>query len=220
MRRRSLLNENNKKHDYVEIGGIKWATMNVGATAVTDSGLYFQWGDTQGYTASQVGSGNGKKYFGAADYKFNTGTGTSLSCSNVTKYNRADGLIALESEDDAAQVAWGSDWIIAPLGSFNVFTTGATSAWTTDYQGSGVAGLVLTSITDSSQVLFLPAAGRVYNGSRKDFGTVAYYWYDERYSGSQCSNAYGPWLSSNSSGIYGGESRYFGRNIRPIYIGE
>jgi hypothetical protein len=33
-------------HDYVEIGGIKWATMNVGATKVTDVGLYFQWGDT------------------------------------------------------------------------------------------------------------------------------------------------------------------------------
>ena len=29
-------------HDYVEIGGIKWATMNIGATSVTDYGLYFQ----------------------------------------------------------------------------------------------------------------------------------------------------------------------------------
>jgi hypothetical protein len=33
--------------------------MNVGASSVTDTGLYFQWGDTQGYTASQVGSGEG-----------------------------------------------------------------------------------------------------------------------------------------------------------------
>ena len=46
-------------HDYVEIGGLKWATMNVGATGVTDYGLYFQWGDTQGYTASQCGSVQG-----------------------------------------------------------------------------------------------------------------------------------------------------------------
>ena len=28
-------------HDYVEIGGIKWATMNIGANSVTDTGLYF-----------------------------------------------------------------------------------------------------------------------------------------------------------------------------------
>ena len=53
-----------KGHDYVEIGGLKWATMNVGANNITDAGLYFQWGDTQGYTAAQVGSGEGQKYFG------------------------------------------------------------------------------------------------------------------------------------------------------------
>ena len=41
--------ENNR--EYVEIGGIKWATMNVGATSILDVGLYFQQGDTQGYTA-------------------------------------------------------------------------------------------------------------------------------------------------------------------------
>lgn len=46
-------------HDYVEIGGIKWATMNIGANSVTDTGLYFQWGDTQGYAADQIGNGEG-----------------------------------------------------------------------------------------------------------------------------------------------------------------
>ena len=34
-------------YEYVEIGGIKWAVCNVGAKKPTDSGLYFQWGDTQ-----------------------------------------------------------------------------------------------------------------------------------------------------------------------------
>ena len=57
-------------HAYVEIGGLKWATMNVGATSETDYGLYFQWGDTQGYTASQVGSGEGQKAFYWTDYKY------------------------------------------------------------------------------------------------------------------------------------------------------
>ena len=49
-------------HDFVEIGGIKWATMNIGASQPSDYGLYFAWGDTQGYTAEQVGSGEGQKY--------------------------------------------------------------------------------------------------------------------------------------------------------------
>lgn len=38
-------------HTCVEIGGIKWATMNIGASEVTDYGLWFAWGETQGYTA-------------------------------------------------------------------------------------------------------------------------------------------------------------------------
>ena len=41
-------------HDYVEIGGKKWATMNVGATTVADSpetayGDYYAWGETVTY---------------------------------------------------------------------------------------------------------------------------------------------------------------------------
>ena len=31
-------------HEYVEIGGIKWATMNVGASSETDYGNYYQYG--------------------------------------------------------------------------------------------------------------------------------------------------------------------------------
>ena len=44
-------------HAYVDLGlpsGTKWAKMNVGASSETDAGLYFAWGETQGYTASQV----------------------------------------------------------------------------------------------------------------------------------------------------------------------
>ena len=41
-------------HDYVEIGGKKWATMNVGATTVAGSpetayGDYYAWGETVTY---------------------------------------------------------------------------------------------------------------------------------------------------------------------------
>lgn len=82
-------------HDYVEIGGIKWATMNIGANSVTDYGLYFQWGDIQGYTASQVGSGTGQKYFGWADYKYGNGT-SSPGATGMTKYNATDSKTVLD----------------------------------------------------------------------------------------------------------------------------
>ena len=152
-------------HDYVEIGGIKWATMNVGANSITDRGLYFQWGDTQGYTAAQCGSGEGKKYFGWADYKYTNDSGSTMS-----KYNSTDGKTVLDAEDDAATVNMGGNWRMPTVSEFVALGEAVTSAWTADYQGSGVPGLVLTDKTDSSKVLFFPAAcycnnGTVYVGS-------------------------------------------------------
>lgn len=161
-------------HDYVEIGGIKWATMNIGATAVTDSGLYFQWGDTQGYTAEQVGSGEGQKYFSWADYKYITNAGTSSSA--FTKYNRTDGKTVLDTSDDAARANWGGSWRMPTTAEYAALGNAVNTAWTADYQGSGVKGLVLIDKTDSSKVLFFPAAGRCDDGSVRYVGSEGYYW--------------------------------------------
>ena len=144
-------------HDYVEIGGIKWATMNVGANSIADTGLYFSWGDTQGYTASQVGSGEGQKKFGWADYKYCSGAGTSSSA--MTKYNSTDGKTVLEAADDAVTAAWGGQWRMPTTAEYDALRIAVNTAWTADYQGSGVSGLVLTDKTDSSKVLFFPACG-------------------------------------------------------------
>lgn len=150
-------------HEYVEIGGVKWATMNVGATGITDTGLYFQWGDTQGYTASQVGSGSGQKYFGWADYKYGNGT-SSPGNTGMTKYNSTDGKTVLDAEDDAVTADWGGSWRMPTTEEYVALGNAVNTAWTTDYQGSGVAGLVCTDKTDSSKVLFFPACGYCYNG--------------------------------------------------------
>ena len=45
-------------HACVDLGlpsGTLWATCNVGASKPSDYGLYFQWGDTNGYDFSQIG---------------------------------------------------------------------------------------------------------------------------------------------------------------------
>lgn len=146
-------------HDYVEIGGIKWATMNIGANSVTDYGLYFQWGDTQGYTASQCGSGEGQKYFGWANYKYSNDDG-----SVMTKYNEIDGKTVLEAADDAAVANWGGSWRMPTTEELRALGAAVNTVWTTDYQGSGVAGMICTDKTDSSKVLFFPAAGSCWNG--------------------------------------------------------
>jgi hypothetical protein len=173
-----------QEHDYVEIGGIKWATMNIGATAVTDSGLYFAWGETQGYTADQV-SGNTlpHKCFGWGEGGCNNYIFTPNGIDwdddpnfGITKYNETDGRTVLSTADDAARKYWGKNWRMPTTEEFQALGAAVNTAWTTDYQGTGVSGLVCTDKTDSSKVLFFPAAGFCYNGSVGNVGSHGYYW--------------------------------------------
>ena len=159
-------------HPYVEIGGIKWATMNVGATSPEETGLYFQWGDTQGYTASQVGSGSGQKAFAWADYKFNP----SGDEETMTKYNATDGKTVLDLSDDAVNAAYGGNWRMPTTAELQALGAAVNTAWTSDYQSTGVAGLVCTDKTDSSKVLFFPAAGYCEDGSVGGVGSYGSYW--------------------------------------------
>ena len=92
------------RHEFVDFGlpsGTLWAKMNVGAESETDPGLYFAWGETEGYTVEQVGV---DKQFTWADYKFNpSGDGETF-----TKYT--SGEETLELIDDAAAVNMGGEW--------------------------------------------------------------------------------------------------------------
>lgn len=159
------------KHDFVEIAGIKWATMNIGANSVTDYGLYFQWGDPQGYTADQVGSDGGKKAFKWADYKHCDGTN-----SVMTKYNNTDGKMVLDASDDAVTAAWGGNWRMPTTDEFQALGNAVTISLTNDYQGSGIKGLVCTAKDGSGAQLFFPAAGYASDGSVRNVGNYGDYW--------------------------------------------
>jgi len=162
-------------HDFVEIGGLKWATMNVGAENITDYGMYFQWGDIQGYTASQVGSTSGKKPFKWDDYKYGNGS-TSPGATGMTKYNATDELTTLDESDDAVRSAWGGKWRMPTKDEFVALGAAVNTAWTNDYQGSGIRGLVCTDKNDSSKVLFFPAGSKAWYGTLDNLGNYCYYW--------------------------------------------
>lgn len=103
------LYKNASEYEYVDLGlpsGLLWAKKNIGAETEEEAGLYFQWGDTQGYTAEQVGDGEGLKAFSWADYKFSI----DGSSSNFSKYNASDSKTVLDPEDDAAHVNMGGNW--------------------------------------------------------------------------------------------------------------
>lgn len=165
-------------HEYVEIAGLKWATMNIGANSITDAGLYFQWGDTQGYTAEQVGSGEGQKYFSFEDYKYGNGT-RDPGASGMTKYNNIDGKIVLEVSDDTAITNWGGNWRIPTREEFNTLLSATNNEWTTV---NGVNGTLFTDKTDNSKKLFFPAVGACENGSVSYESSIGVYWLSSLYT--------------------------------------
>ena len=201
-------------HAYVEIGGIKWATMNVGAASVTDAGLYFQWGDSQGYTASQVGSGTGQKNFLWPDYKYNDGA-TWPTSSNITKYNNTDGKTVLDLSDDGVRAAWGGKWRMPTKEELLALRDASNSVWTTNYQGTGVNGLICTDKNDSSKKLFFPAAGYAANGYTCEVNSEGYIWTSSIKTDYKI---YAQFLDFCNSGIWwtDGTSRHLGAQLRGV----
>jgi hypothetical protein len=193
-------------HPYVDLGlpkGTLWATMNVGASKPSDAGLYFQWGDTSGYTAEQVGK---DKQFTWSDYKWNpSGDGKTF-----TKYNKTDNKNVLDLEDDAAHVNMGGDWHMPTDTQFRELlnTAYTTNTWATQ---DGVNGYLFTSKKNGNSI-FIPAAGRAWGGSvqySRSYGSV----WSSMLSKDNVSGGQG--LHFNSSVIdLNGDYRFSGRSVR------
>ena len=198
-------------HEYVEIGGLKWATMNIGATSPEQAGLYFAWGETQGYTAEQVGSGEGQKYFGWEDYKYGNGT-SSPGATGMTKYNSTDGLTTLDAVDDAAVANWGGSWRMPTTADFQALGAAVNTAWT---QVNNVYGILCTDKTDSSKTLFFPAVGACNNGSAKSVGNTGYYLSSSLSTRGKLDAGYLLFRSNNTTWNNTGY-RYYGRVVRPV----
>lgn len=127
------------KHDYVEIGGKKWATMNVGASTVSDSpetayGDYYTWGETVTYytkvdftkTSGTSISWKGTNIKGAHinnnKYSHNwpcySGTGSNEGFKewDTAPYG-GDGV--LNEGWDVAHSSWGSSWRMPTKADFD-----------------------------------------------------------------------------------------------------
>ena len=140
--------------------------MNVGAKSSGEAGLYFQWGDISGYTANQVGTGDGKKKFDLANYKFSI----NGSNTNFNKYTNAG--VTLELEDDAANKNMGGDWHIPTPEQFQELLVNTTAS-----DGlNGISGVKLASKTDTSKFIFFPAAGEAEMNAIGGSGNTGGFW--------------------------------------------
>lgn len=201
-------------HEYIDLGlpsGTLWAKCNVGANSETNYGLYFAWGETIGYIATQVPS---EKKFWWDNYRFNP-SGDGLT---ITKYNETDGKTTLDAEDDAAHINWGGDWHMPTKAQYEELlnTTYVTNTWVENYQNSSVNGRLFTSVSNGS-TLFIPAAGFCGENEAYDAGEYGYVW-TSSFSMPSTNDVSGAWelgFGSDEMAI-GSNARCFGESVRGV----
>ena len=149
----------------VDLGlSVKWATCNLGAAKPEDYGDYYAWGETEP----------------KEDYSWSTYKWCSGSSSTLTKYNTSsswgtvDNKTVLEPEDDVAYVKLGGNWRMPTDAEWSELRTKCTWTWTTNYNGTGVKGQIVTATNGNS--IFLPAAGYRSVTSLYNAGSLGYYW--------------------------------------------
>lgn len=189
-------------YEYVDMGeaGI-WATCNIGANKPEETGLYFAWGETQGYSTPAEKGG-----FSWDTYKF----GGTIN-GNQTKYNSSDTLTTLELEDDAAHVNMGGNWRMPTSEEFRKLFEICNTEIVTNYNNSNINGRLFTLKTDISKQLFLPEAGYALNNSIS--ASEGDYW-SNSLKDSDISKAYYFNFTVGSINPNGSYYRYVGHSIR------
>lgn len=197
--------------EYEEVGGYEaidlglpsgtlWCSCNVGASSPEECGGYFAWGEIEPNKATAYTEEN---------YRFYNGSGNEYS-----KYNSKDELEELELVDDAAHVIMGGDWHIPTNLQMNELLENTISSWTSDYNGTGVAGLILTSTANTNSI-FLPAAGEYMDEGPGGIGEYSELWCQD------LTGVFGAYMLEfdNSLCDVGDIVRYIGLTIRGV-IGE
>lgn len=157
------MEENNtyNGYEFVDLGlpsGTLWATCNVGATSPEQTGLYFAWGETVGFSADQVE--DEERLFDEDEY--NAGPAASISAD-------------LALEQDAAHVHMGGEWRMPTKAEFEELFSNTTQTWTLDYNGTGVVGHIFVSKSNGNSVFF-PAAGYCSNSPLHKADLYGRYW--------------------------------------------
>ncbi|MBR2155263.1 MAG: Ig-like domain-containing protein [Bacteroidaceae bacterium] len=151
------------KYEAVDLGlSVKWATMNVGATAPEEYGDYFAWGETAPKTE-----------YSWSTYKWGTDTSlTKYNTSSKYSYSAPDSITQLELADDAAHVNWGGTWRMPTYDECKELVDKCTTTWTSM---NGVKGRKVTGPSGNS--IFMPAAGvRSDSSLSSSAGSSGYYW--------------------------------------------
>ena len=173
--------------------GTLWAAGNIGAELPWETGKYFAWGETEGFTAADVAAG--VRAFNSASY-----TSSSISAD-------------LTLEQDAARANLGGNWQMPTADYYQELIDNCTYSFQPDYGGSGVTCAVFKSMLNGNE-LVIPCTG-YYNGTSKSSSGYVYCWSSSWSSSSAAKRGYG----SNTFTATSTSRRYYGLNVRAIVPG-
>ena len=185
-----------------------WAKSNLSANGLCanpeDYGDYYAWGET-----------SPKDNYSWSTYKFGTNPSGPFSKYNtIGSYGTLDSKTVLEPEDDVAHVKLEGKWRMPTDKEWEELRTKCTSTGTSDYNGTGVGGRLITSPNGNS--IFLPFAGFRLETSLNDAGSEGYYWS----SALDTDRPYRAWqVYLSPGGVFSvtGNGRNYGFSVRPVW---
>ena len=189
---------NNEVIDLGLPSGTLWAKCNLGAEKEVDFGLFYQWGDTEGYVSEEA-------------HDFNWGAYKWGAWDQLTKYNDTDDKSVLDNGDDPVYVATDGKMKSPTKEQLQELEECTNYEWT---EIDGVKGMKFINKSDDTKYIFIPAAGGCYDSGHDGVGSWGYVWSSSRYSG----NPNGAWGMSFDSGDVdmGDDYRCNGFNMRGV----
>lgn len=188
----------------IDLGlSVKWASCNLGATAETDAGGYYAWGETAT-----------KSEYSIKTYRFANADATGYaSWINAQKDTLLD--ISGDSAYDAATKAMGKGWRTPTRAEWTELFTKCTTEWILKSTGNGaVRGLRVTG--PNGNQIFLPAAGYFYGTSILDNNTEGRYQISGRPRTTPGAGYFAS-VGSNGGNANNGSNMYIGNLLRPVY---
>lgn len=166
-------------HEYVEISGIKWATMNVGAETVADSwksyGDFYAWGETTTYYKS-VGKETvtmGKDASDAHipgikdgyDFIYYSGTSGKYTFKEWTPAPYDASTKVLTADNDVARAMWGGSWRMPTQADYTSLITAC---------GGGSKPVTVSENITQGGIYWIPAGGTTVDGTQYNVAGVLF----------------------------------------------
>lgn len=187
-------------YDYVDLGlpsGLKWATMNVGASSPEECGDYFAWGEVKTKDSYNLDNSITLRK-----------TPSKLESASIIG---KDGN--LTAQYDAASQNWGGKWRMPTKAEFDELFKNCTWTWTSIGGENGYK--VASKVAGNNNWIFLPAAGLRLDTSSEGVGSLGLYW-SSTVDESGSNYAYILYFSSSSKYTGSDIKRYCGPTVRPV----